>query len=225
VLRLEDGHRGKPRRERSATTVSTARGPQHAYAADPGTITGWIVLVSKCGVPLLAELLYVWNIMNPFYNMPADRASQVCQDQVADMVHSALGGDRLCPFLTVTTFKGQEAVVSVMIRIGKNVGRLGYQAGYLHGNNALGNLGKFDVATEQMTTRLKLPDGTMVKALVPSSVTTVPMVASVTAQYQALASLHEEAFKLVDVQIGADNSDEMAFQGLRLSKHCGSHFV
>jgi hypothetical protein len=119
--------------------------PQHAYAADPGTITGWIV-ANERGVPLLAELSYVWNVMNHFYNMPDDRASQVCQDQVADMVHSVLGDDSLCPFLTVTTFEGQEAVVSVMTRIGKYVGRLGDQAGYLHGKT-LGNLGEFDAAT------------------------------------------------------------------------------
>ena len=44
--------------------------PQYAYASDPGTmVPGWIV-ANERGVPLLAELSYVWNIMNHFYNMP-----------------------------------------------------------------------------------------------------------------------------------------------------------
>ena len=74
--------------------------------------------------------------------------------QVADMVHSVLGNDSLCPFLTViSTFKGQEAVVSVTTCIGKYVGGLGDQTGYLHGK-MLGNLGEFDAATGQMPTLL-----------------------------------------------------------------------
>ena len=131
--------------------------PQHAYAADPSTITGWIV-ANERGVPLLVELLYMWNVMNHFYNKPDDRALQACQDQVTDMVYSVLGDGSLCPFLTVTTFEGQEAVVSVVMTcLGKYVGRLGDQAGYLHGN-----LGEFDAVTRQIPTLLQLPDGTMV---------------------------------------------------------------
>ena len=42
------------------------------------------------------------------------------------------------------------------------------------------------------------------------------LVYSVTAQYQALALLGEGAAKLVDVQIGADNSDEMAIPRLQM---------
>ena len=127
------------------------------------------------------------------------------------------------PFLKVTTFEGQEAVISVvMTRIGKYVGQLGDQAGYPHGK-ALGNLGEFDAATGQMPMLLQLvPDGTMVGVLVPSIVT-VPRVASVTAQYQALPLLGEGAAKLVDVQIGADNSNEMAIPRLQMIPHCGSH--
>ena len=105
------------------------------------------------------------------------------------MVHSVLGNNSLCLLLTVTTFEGQEAVVSVMTRIGKYVGQFGDQAGYLHGKT-LGNLGEFDAATGQMPTLSQLPDITTVGVLVPSIVT-VPRVASVTAQYQALALLGE----------------------------------
>jgi hypothetical protein len=126
------------------------------------------------------------------------------------MVNSVVGDDSLCPFLT----EGQEVVVSVMTRIGKYEGQLGDQAGYQHGKT-LGILGEFDSAAGQMLTLLQLPDGTMVGALVPSIVT-VPRVASVTAQYQVLALLGEGTAKLVDVQIGADNSDEMAIPRLQM---------
>ena len=58
----------------------------------------------------------------------------------------------------------------------------------------------------------------MVGALVPSTkYCYCTQGTSVTAQYQALVLLGEEgAAKLVDVQIGADNSDEMAIPWIQM---------
>ena len=85
-LHLEDGRRGKPRRERSAST------------ADPGTITGWIV-ANERGVPLLAELSYVWDVMNHFYSTTCQMTVRRRRAKIRWQIHSVLGDDSLCPFL------------------------------------------------------------------------------------------------------------------------------
>ena len=131
--------------------LPTREGPQHAYDAAPGTITGWVVSRPRVAT-LAAELSYVVNVKSHFDRLPDDRASAAHQEQVGEMVNAVLGDEGLCPFLTVTTFEGQEAVVSVMSRIGKYVGRLGDdRGGYLQGKT-FGYLGDVDAETGQMPT-------------------------------------------------------------------------
>jgi hypothetical protein len=149
--------------------LPSREGPQHAYNAAPGTITGWVVSRPRVAT-LAAELSYIVNVKSHFDELPGDRASAAHQEQVGDMVNADLGGEGLCPFWTVTTFEGQEAVVSVMSRVGKYVGsRLGDRSGYLHWKT-FGYLGEVDAETGQMPTLLQMPDGGMVGLLVPGIV-------------------------------------------------------
>ena len=185
--------------------LPSREGSQHAYDATPGTITGWVVSRPRVET-LAAELSYVVNVKSHVDQLPEDRASAAHQEQVGDMVNAVLGDEGLCPFLTVTTFEGQEAVVSVMSRVGKYVGRLGDRSGYLHGKK-FGYLGEVDAETGQMPTLLQMPDGGMVGSLVPGIVR-VPTAGSVAAQCAAMAAEAGAAARLVSVQPGAANSNE-----------------
>ena len=184
--------------------LHTREGPQHAYDAAPGTITGWVVSPTRVST-LAAELSYVVNVKAHFDQLPEDRASAAHQEQVGDMANAVLGDEGLCPFLTVTTLEGQEAVVSVMSRIGKYVGRLGDRAGYLQGKT-FGYLGEVDAETGQLPTLLQMPDGGMIGSLVPSIVR-VPTAASVASQYTAMAP-QAGVSRLVSIQPGPADSSE-----------------
>jgi hypothetical protein len=130
----------------------------------------------------------VTRVMGQFDVLPPDRASAAYEERVADMVHAVVYVDEsLSPFLTVTTFNGQEtAIVSVMSRIGRYVGRLGDHTGGLHGKT-FGCLGELDATAGQLPALLQLPDETLGGSLVPTAIC-VPTAAGVVTQFLAMTT-------------------------------------
>lgn len=188
--------------------------PQHAYAADPGTITGWVVSGAR-GSTLTEELQYVALVMGQFDELPQDRAAAAYQERVADMISAVYAEESLCPFLTVTTFEGQDtAVVSVISRLGKYAGRLGDQVGGMRGKT-FGYFGEVDATTGQLPTLLQLPEDTMAGVLIPSA-TRVPTAASVAAQYLATTAAGGTMAKLITVQAAPEMATELNVPKLQL---------